>query len=103
MTIESRPNGNAPNTSIKVKATLTGNHSTNGRPEYALTRMSDSSTLVASSYSPFIDACRALRAAGESKQAYVDVLLARVDGVYVPTYSDHIGHGMVYMGVNGGV
>ncbi len=98
MTIQSYPNGNPPNTPIGVKAVLTGNVSTNGHPEFTLYRMIDNSVLVASSYEPLTDACRALRLAHESAASYVQVLTARADGVYVPAYGAQINYGLSMLG-----
>jgi hypothetical protein len=93
MTLQSYPNGNPPNSPIMVKATLTGNK-TNGVSEYVLTLASDGSTLVASSYRPLADACRALRAAGESNSANVTILLPLVGGGFAQGPSGGIGYGL---------
>lgn len=86
-------NGNSTTNAANIKAILTGNHSATGWPEYQLLEMADGATLVASSYSPLADACRALRARGEARSLNVTVHTARVDGVYVPSDSGLISYG----------
>ena len=87
--------GIAPNPPILVKATPTGTI-LYGFPEFTLSRMSNGSALLASSYRPLADACRVLSAAGESDLAMVTVMTPKEDGELAVRNTGGIGYGPSY-------
>ena len=87
------PNGNSTVNAVSIKAALTGNHSSNGRLDYKLTEPDDT-TLVASSYAPLSDACKALGARARANRSTSRSSTPANDSVFVPGPSWLISFGL---------